>query len=50
MHSKAVFYKGGYLMPGSKAIQLYEEKKFKELDYHLQGLEIAKRQLEEKSS
>lgn len=48
MNAKAVAYKGVYLMPGSHAHQLWQDKKFKELDYHLQGLEIKKRQLEGK--
>lgn len=35
---RAVFYKNVWLHPNSTAFKLHEEKKFKELDYHLQGL------------
>lgn len=35
----AVFYRGVWLMPNSKAYALYQEKKLKELDSHLKQVE-----------
>lgn len=35
---KYVLYKGLYLQKGSKARELYDNQKFKELDAHLKGL------------
>jgi len=45
MYRGAVFYKGTWLAPGSHAIQLYQDKKFKELDQHLKTLEENERRL-----
>lgn len=35
MYIKAVLYKGDWLAPGSHAMELYQAKKFKELDTHM---------------
>ncbi len=34
MYHNAVKYKDGWLAPGSHAMELYQAKKFKELDEH----------------
>lgn len=47
MYLNAVKYKDqGYLAPGSHAMELYQAKKFKELDKHLAELEKAFNKLE----
>lgn len=44
MNSKAILYKGVYLMPGSRALELYHESrkdpdKTKELNQHMKELQ-----------
>lgn len=46
MYLKAILYKGVNLAPGSDALQMHQDKKFKELDKHLEQLDKAKRKLE----
>lgn len=47
MYRNAVKYKEhGWLAPGSHAMELYQAKKFEELDKHLKQLDIDKRKLE----
>ena len=46
MYRSAVKYKDGWLAPGSHALELYEAKKFAELDKHLAELDKAWRKLE----
>jgi hypothetical protein len=46
MNRKAVFYKGSWLDPSSKAFQLLQEKKFKELDQHCKEVDERARKLE----
>lgn len=38
MYRTAINYKGLWLAPGSKALQLYQDKKFKELDAHIKAV------------
>ena len=45
MYVKAVKYKDGWLAPGSRAYELYQERKFKELDQHLKEVEERARKL-----
>lgn len=45
MYLKAVKYKDDYLAPGSRAYELYHDKKFKELDVHLREVERNYRKL-----
>ena len=45
MYIKAIKYKDIYLAPGSQAYQLYEDKKFQELDKHLKTLDQAEAEL-----
>ena len=45
MYRGAVEYKGTWLAPGSQAIQLYQDRKLKELDQHLKALEENERKL-----
>lgn len=37
--NKAIFYRGLWLMPNSKAYTLHQEKKLKELDSHIKQVE-----------
>lgn len=39
MYAKAVEYKGGWIAPGSHAMELYQDKKWKLLDEHLKKLD-----------
>lgn len=43
MYRNAVCYRGLWLAPGSNAIKLYEEKKFKELDQIVKQVEAEDR-------
>lgn len=50
MYKGAVEYKPGeWIAPGSVAMELYKEKKFKELDAHLKEVDAAWRKLEGRS-
>ncbi len=46
----AVEYRGVLLMPNSRARQLHDEKKFKELDQHMRELDQADKRLKGQSS
>lgn len=46
MYRAAIYYKGGYLAPGSDAFKMHQEKKFAELDKHLAELDKAWKKLE----
>lgn len=45
MYLKAIKYKDIWLAPGSYSMELFESKKFQELDAHLKELDIAYRKL-----
>ena len=44
--AEAVLYKGVWLDPNSRAFQLYQDKKFKELDQHMKECDERARKLE----
>ena len=46
MNKRAVLYKGVWLDPNSRAFQLHQEKKFKELDQHMKECDERARKLE----
>lgn len=45
MYLKAVKYRDGCLAPGSRAYELFHEKKIKELDAHLREVEARYKKL-----
>lgn len=45
MYRNAVQYKGIWLAPGSRAFQLHQEKKFKELDIHMKEVDEREKRL-----
>ena len=45
MYRNAVRYKGIWLAPNSRAFQLYQEKKFKELDIHMKEVDEREKRL-----
>lgn len=45
MYRNAVQYKGIWLAPNSQAFQLYQDKKFKELDIHMKEVDERERKL-----
>ena len=45
MYKQAVKYRDTWLAPASKGLEMFQEKKFKELDAHLKELDRKERQL-----
>lgn len=50
MNRRAIEYKGVWLDPNSRAFQLHQEKKFKELDQHIKECDARVAALEKGAS
>lgn len=50
MYKSAVKYRGTWLAPASKGLEMFQDKKFKELDAHLKDLDRKEKQLLEKAT
>ena len=48
MYKSAVKYRDTWLAPASKGLEMFQDKKFKELDQHLKELDRKEKQLLEK--